>query len=126
MPEVYAQVLVKMVDKGEAPYVAVHKLQENLAEHGRSALLPKIARAFERLMQKRAQKTDTRLFVARDDDARHAKNEAEHALGNAHEHMSVHTDASLIGGWRVEAGEKLVDMSYKKQLLSIFNRATQY
>lgn len=125
MPEVYAHVLVRMVDKGEAPHAAVQKLHENLTEHGRSALFPKIARAFERLMQKRHQKTDVRLFVADQDDARHAKNEAEHSLGTAHEQMHVHTDSSLIGGWRVEAGERLVDMSYKKQLLSIFNRATQ-
>lgn len=125
MPEVYAHVLVRMVDKGDAPHTAVQKLQENLAEHGRSALLPKIAHAFERLMQKRRQKTDVRLFVAHHDDARHAKGEAEHALGSTHEHMHVHTDTSLVGGWRVEAGERLVDMTYKKQLLSIFNRATQ-
>lgn len=126
MPEVYAHVLVKMIGKGEAPHSVVQKLQENLTEHGRSALLPKIARAFERIMQKRGQRTDVRLFVAAHDDARHAKSEAEHALGTVHEHMHVHTDSSLIGGWRVEAGERLVDMSYKKQLLSIFNRATQY
>ena len=125
MPEVYAQVLVKMVDKGDAPHAAVHKLHENLAEHGRSALLPKIARAFERFMQQREKRTAVRLFVAHHNDARHAKNEAEHALGQAHVSLQVHTDTSLVGGWRVEAGEKLVDMSYKKQLLSIFNRATQ-
>lgn len=125
MPEVYAQVLVKMIDKGVAPHAAVQKLHENLTEHGRGALFLKIARAFERLMQKRNQKTNVRLFVAKQDDARHAKSEAEHALGSVHEHMQVHTDSSLIGGWRVESGEKLVDMSYKKQLLSIFNRATQ-
>lgn len=125
MQEAYAQALLKLVERGETPHAAVQKLSENLAKHGRSALMPKIARTFERLAQRQIGKTVVRLFVANDGDARHAKHEAEHALGAAHEHMQVKTDSSLIGGWRVEAGEKLIDMSYKKQLLAIYNRATQ-
>jgi F0F1-type ATP synthase delta subunit len=125
MPEAYAHVLTRLIEKGEAPQAAVQKLHENLVKSGRVALFPKIGRAFKRLAQKRIGKTAVKLFIAGDSDARHAKHEAEHALGTAHEKMDTHTDSSLIGGWRVEAGEKLVDMSYKKQLLAIFNRATQ-
>jgi F0F1-type ATP synthase delta subunit len=125
MQEPYAQALMKLVEKGETPHAAVQKLHENLVKSGRVALFPRIARAFERLAQKRIGKTAVKLFVAAESDARHAKHEAEHALGTAHEKMETHTDSSLIGGWRVEAGEIVVDMSYKKQLLAIFNRATQ-
>jgi F0F1-type ATP synthase delta subunit len=125
MPEAYAQVLNRLIEKGETPHVAVEKVHESLKTSGRMALFPKIARAFERLMHKKSGKTAVRLYVASEDDARHAKHEAEHALGATHEHMHVVADRTLIGGWRVEAGERLVDMSYKKQLLAIFNRATQ-
>ncbi len=125
MPEAYAQVLNRLLEKGEAPHAAVQKVHESLKASGRTALFPKIARAFERLMHKKNSRTAVRLFVATEGDSRNAKHEAEHALGTTHEHMQVVSDQSLIGGWRVEAGEKLVDMSYKKALLSIFNRATQ-
>jgi F0F1-type ATP synthase delta subunit len=36
----------------------------------------------------------------------------------------VHVDKSLIGGWRLEHQDMLVDTSYKQQLLDIFNRVT--
>ena len=39
--------------------------------------------------------------------------------------MKVRVDDSLIGGWRLEGRERLIDASYKELLLSIYNRATQ-
>jgi len=32
-------------------------------------------------------------------------------------------DESLIGGWRLEGKETLVDASYKRELLELFNRS---
>ncbi len=38
---------------------------------------------------------------------------------------NVQIDSDLIGGWRMESGEHLIDNSYKKHLLTIYNAATQ-
>ena len=39
--------------------------------------------------------------------------------------IEVKTDEHLIGGWRLEGREHLYDASFKKHLLSIYNRTIQ-
>src|SRR3954465_1149033 len=105
MHEIYAQVLKNMIEAGKQPHEAVAALKKNLEKHGRSALLPKIARAFERLAAKEARKNTVVLTVAKEKDAAHALKEAQHMLTEQGVKQSdiVHKiDSSLIGGWRLE------------------------
>lgn len=115
-----------MVEGGMSPSKAVHALAESLKAHGRVALLPRIARAFERLAERDARKNDLVLTVAREKDLAHAKKEAVKmlsSLGIESSDLKTQVDDSIIGGWRLEGKEHLVDASYKKQLLEIFNSA---
>lgn len=126
MEQAYAQALWQMVERGTAPSKAVHALAAMLKEHGREALLPRIARAFERLAQREARKDDVVLTVAREKDLAHAKKEVKEvlsSLGIESSDLKTQVDDSLIGGWRLEGKEHLVDASYKQQLLNIFNSA---
>ena len=68
------------------------------------------------------------LTVAREKDERSAKSAVKDVLADMNastKDVSVKVDESLIGGWRLEGREMLVDASWKKSLLSIYNRATQ-
>ena len=117
MEKNYALALWKTVEAGMEPKKAVHALAESLAKSGRATLMPRVLRAFKRIAEREASQNRERIFVAQEKDAAHAK----HASGAAHAHVEV--DETLIGGWRLEAGEKLVDASFKKYLLEMYNRA---
>jgi F0F1-type ATP synthase delta subunit len=124
----YAHVLWRLAGQGMEPAKAVRALYEYLKTNGREALMPRIATAFERLAAREDQKNTVTLSVAHEKDAPAAKVEAKELLAMlnlAAEDVAVRIDDSLIGGWRVEGREHLVDASFKKQLLSLYNRATQ-
>gem|GEM_PF-526935 len=145
MESAYAQALWKMVEDGMTPAKAVHALHGILKTHGREALLPRIASAFARIAAREAKRTGVILTVAREKDIHRARLEAKkylegmdaksarggsqpkadgpraQALGRD---LKTQIDDTLIGGWRLEGKEQLVDASYKNQLLELYNRAT--
>lgn len=123
----YAQALWNMVVGGMTPSKAVHALRETLKVHGREALLPRIASAFARIAEREAKRSDVVLTVAREKDERHAHGDIKELLvqlGVEARDLKTQVDDTLIGGWRLEGRELLVDASYKNQLLELFNRAT--
>ena len=127
MEQAYAQALWKMVEGGMTPTKAVHALQDILKTHGREALLPRIASAFARIAAREAKKTDVVLTVAREKDERRARKDIKEILtrlGVEAKGLKTQIDDTLIGGWRLEGKEHLVDATYKKQLLELFSRAT--
>ena len=127
METAYAQALWKMVEGGMTPVKAVRALQETLKTHGREALLPRIGSAFARIAERESKRNDIVLTVAREKDERRAHKETKEllsAMGIETKDLKTQVDDTLIGGWRLEGREQLVDASYKNQLLELFNRAT--
>lgn len=128
METAYALALWKMIEGGMKPKETVMKLREALGKRGRVNLTPKIARAFARIAEREHRKRVVTLSVAREKDALKAEREVKdilQELGVSAKDMKVRVDDSLIGGWRLEGRERLIDASYKELLLSIYNRATQ-
>ncbi len=128
MENAYAQALWGMVQKGKKPAEAVRLLKTSLEVRGRAALLPKIARAFARLAAREEGRSKMTLSVARAKDAKKAIKEVEKFLAEqkiSDVDVCEEIDESLIGGWRLEGRGVLVDASWKKSLLSIYNAATQ-
>src|SRR3990167_1366944 len=128
MQEAYAQALWKMVEGGLTPAKAVRALQETLKVHGREALLPRIASAFARIAQRETKRTDVVLTLAREKDERHAHKEIKEMLasiGVDAKDLKTQIDDTLIGGWRLEGKETLVDASYKNQLLELDRKSTR-
>ncbi len=124
----YAQALIRLLSKGMKPTEVVAAMRTNLEKMGRQALFPKIARAFARIVQRDRNKNGVVLTTARAHDQAHATREAHSLLSSldvAAKDLMHDTDDSLIGGWRLEGREILVDASFKKQLLSLYNRTTQ-
>lgn len=126
MEQAYAQALWKMVEGGMQPSKAVSALAEVLTQHGRLALMPRIGKAFTRIAARNAQKRTIVLSVAREKDERAAKHAAAEVLAQLEkgkEEIEVKIDDSLIGGWRLEGSELLVDRSYKTRLLDLFSKS---
>ncbi|MBI4094024.1 F0F1 ATP synthase subunit delta [Candidatus Kaiserbacteria bacterium] len=128
MESTYAKALWQMVEGGTTPKQAVAKLRDYLAGRGRINLLPRIGRALLRIAARERGKRAVVLSVAAKKDTAKAEREARQLLqelGADSGDVEIHVDDSLIGGWRLEGRECLVDASFKKSLLSIYNRATQ-
>jgi len=128
MEQAYAQALWQLIEGGMSPQKALHAMVESLKARGREALLPRIARAFEKLAQREVQKNTVVVSVAREKDESPAKRAAKKLLeeiGADTKNIEVKIDESLIGGWRLEGGGMLVDRSFKKSLLGMYNHATQ-
>lgn len=126
MEHAYAQALWKMVAGGSDARKAVHALQDTLSKEGRSSLLPRIVRAFERLAEREMKKESALLSIAREKDERHAKSEVKSildGLGIDPKDLKTQIDDTLIGGWRLEAKGVLVDASFKQQLIDLYNRS---
>ncbi len=116
-----------MVEEGMTPAKAVRALEVTLKVHGREALLPRIASAFVRLAERETKRSDVVLTVAREKDERRAHKEIKEMLTRMKvesKDLKTQIDDTLIGGWRLEGKETLVDASYKNQLLELYNRVT--
>ncbi len=116
---------------------AVHAIHDRLTKEGRAILMPRVAHAFSQIAERESKKSDYTLTVARDQDLAHAKKEAEKLISTytsetgadganlpAQAGLKTQVDDSLIGGWRLEGNERLVDVSYKKRLLDLYNGVT--
>ncbi len=116
-----------MVEEGVKPKEAVAKIREALEKRGRTSILPKVGRAFARIAAREGAKRAIVLSVAHEKDVPEAKRATKDILremGVEAEDVEVCLDETLIGGWRLEGREHLRDASYKKSLLSVYNRAT--
>jgi F0F1-type ATP synthase delta subunit len=128
MEQAYAQALWQMIEGGTSPKKALDAMVASLKSRGREALLPRIARAFERLAEREMRKNTVVVSVAKEKDASTAKREAKELLeeiGADTKDLDVKIDESLIGGWRIEGRGVLADRSFKKSLLEMYNHATQ-
>lgn len=127
MEKAYAQALWNAIAGGADHQKAVHAMQQMLKAQGREALMPRIAKAFERLAAHESARSTLTLVIADKHHEAHARKEAIETLkklGIDTQTIETRTDESLIGGWRLEGQEHLVDASYKKHLLAIYQAAT--
>lgn len=116
MPHAYARALIALVSKGLTPKEAVQKVFVSLEAKGRMGLAKSIARAFARDAEKELRRSRATLTVAHAKDAKKAS-----ANANIGEYEVI-TDPTLIGGWRLETFDSLIDQSWKKQLVSIYQK----
>jgi F0F1-type ATP synthase delta subunit len=80
-----------------------------------------------RIAARERAKNAVTLTLARAKDERAAQSAVKGLLkemGVSPKDIAVQLDESLIGGWRLEGRERLVDASFKKDLLSLYNRVT--
>lgn len=126
MEKAYAAALWKMVEGGMEHRKAVSAIRETLKNQGRERLLPRVARAFERIALREAKKNDLVLTVAAEKEGAAAKRDAATLLKSMgiEADLKTQVDDTLIGGWRLEGKGVLVDQSYKKHLLDIYNAVT--
>ena len=86
--------------------------------------MPRIAKAFERLAAREEARAKITLTIANQQDEQRARQEASGGSDLPKQRIEVEVNPTLIGGWRLEGQESLIDASYKKHLLAIYTAAT--
>lgn len=125
-PEPYAQALWKALEGGIEPKRAVKALVRELEAAGRPRLLSRIGKVFARIAERELRKNRVTLTLARKADEAKGKHAVREILKElSAKDIDVRIDENIIGGWRLEGKGMLVDESFKKQLLSIYNRSIQ-
>ena len=128
MEAVYAQALWNVIAKGKNPKAAITSVRKVLLARGRAELLPKVARAFRRIAEREIRKDQIILSVARNKDAKRIPRTFKVLFKRAGidtKAIVTRIDDTLIGGWRLEGREQLIDASYKKYLLEMYNTITR-
>jgi F0F1-type ATP synthase delta subunit len=126
MEQAYAQALWSITTKGASAKDAIASLRALLEREGRSTLLLRIGKALQRIAAREERRQSLTLSVASEKDAKGARAKAEAVLkemGVDSEGLKTQVDDTLIGGWRLEGREVLIDASYKQDLLDIYNRS---
>ena len=127
METIYAQALWVMIRNGMEPTKAVSRMGEKMTREGRGALLSRMGRAFRRIAHREIGRTALTLTVS---DVAHTDSARISALARVSgtnvdtKHVEVRVDDSIIGGWRFEGNEMLIDASYKKYLLDMYHAIT--
>lgn len=128
MEKQYALALWKLVEGGMKPAVAVSAISARLSAEGRSLLLPRVGREFSRIAEREQKRRTMVLTVARTSDVSSSEKEAKEAAKKAgipHDTFETRVDDTIIGGWRLEGDEHLLDASHKQQLLDLYARVTR-
>ena len=98
---------------------------KTVIENGHAHLFPKIVKAFERLITKDTKRSTIRITSATAMTEEKIlellrKEPFKHALSPKHKHVERRMDDSIVGGVVVESGTTLIDASYKRMLLDLY------
>ena len=118
-PETYAQAMWFLLNEGEKPKAVVAKVRAALQARGGLALWPRIVYTFKQLTARKMRRHHSALFVARKKDEKTARRES-----GARDAELV-LDPNLIGGWRYEDKEGLIDATCKRHLLALYDRVSR-
>lgn len=102
----------------------VESLVALLKRKGHLSLRPAIAREYRRLSMLEGEKGRARVVLAREQDAAKFRNEIAEELAaiSMTGESRQEYDGTLVGGYRIEHKDTVVDASYKTQLLSLYRK----
>lgn len=118
----YIQAVRQLLREGHDPEAVFHELKAVLARKGHEKLHAQILRGVAMQIEKDMQGTKAIVTLARTEDStkeKHAIAAALETLGSTSDHETV-IDPTIIGGFVLRQGGKMLDTSYKKQLLTLY------
>ena len=103
---------------------AVSKLVKVLKSKGHLKLLPSIVAEFERILGLGRDTETMTITCARKEDFDKYRSELKNHLGHSDASFTEEKiDETIIGGFILQKGETVVDGSYKKKLLLLYQNA---
>ncbi len=127
MKNVYATALVENILAGVSPETALANLKMLLQSRGHSRLWSQILKTAKRELVNKLERTSPQVVVA-DADHKHldvAIKEALTLLGATDESYLVKIDKTLGGGFSLRVRGQLIDKSYKRTLINLYEKITK-
>ena len=111
-------------DQKTSADVAVSKLIKLLKYKGHIKLLPSIAEEFEKIIDVSRDESTMSITCAKEEDFKIHRGELQEHLGHSgSEYTKEVIDETIIGGFILRKGETIIDGSYKKKLLLLYQNA---
>lgn len=126
MPIEYAHALhnsLKGVTKDSEVNNYVDALISTLKKSGKLKALPSILREFERIQLKK-NSHKPKLTIANESHKAGALKELEGKIAGSSSDITITIDQNIVGGWRYENNDTLLDTSYKAALIELYRRIT--
>ncbi len=128
MKKHYINAVVELLLQGNDPDAVLMNLKKVLQQKGHDALYAEILKGVETELSLQENKERPAIFVATEKDSVTFKKEIGAELSRLDAKASdatVTVDASLIGGFLITHKGKLINRSYKQQLLSLYRSITK-
>ena len=123
LPGEYAQALLEL-SKEKSPKEATDNLIALLKEKGHSSLLPSILEEYLKASERERDSETIVLTIAKTKDASKFKAELQEHMEHSDAAFTKEVvDETIIGGYILEKGEMVIDASYKKKLLLLYQSA---
>lgn len=118
----YAHALIHATERGISHEEAVNKFVTILKRKGHLKLLPRIVRELGRIQIRHDRVHGARVRLARAEDKEQLREIINKKLAelNVNEEPQMVEDDTVIGGYVIETGSKMVDGSYKSALMKLY------
>lgn len=127
MKQAYVTVLTNSLLLGQSPEAALINTKALLSKKGHLRLWPQILKATKRVLEAKLKSHIPQVTVAKKGTITEAKIKSTLALLGAVETESFTevVDSTLVGGFTARFKGKLVDQSYKRALLNLYQNITK-
>ena len=118
----YSSAIFDLLVKQRGDEAVFASLQSLLKKKGHEKLYPHILKDLLKKFEKNAKQTSTKVFVRREKDAQSLESSILKAVAtlSTDTNFTTQVDPTLIGGFKVVGQDKVIDQSYKKQLLAVY------
>ncbi len=123
----YAKALAELLsDRPASEGAAIaERLVETARKNGHAHLLPRIARAYEKIAKKNERARTVEVVTAhKSDPALVTATAKKNGVATEGMHVVSRTDATLVGGALVRTRSERIDMSYKRALMELYKKLT--
>ncbi len=117
----YSTAAFELLIEGKDEKSILENLERVLKDHGHERLYPKILGDLAQRLKKQEEKKGATVTLARTGDEALLKDQIKDALTklNVTDYITK-IDPSITGGFIAQGGEKRIDASYKKTLLTLY------
>ncbi len=126
LTEDYTTAVLELLGEGKTPESVIKRLKESLTRKGHTRLLPRILKRLLIRIEAEEGALVPQVTLAKAKDENAHKEKITHLLESlsTNSDYTLTIDETIVGGVVVKHEDKIIDASYKKQLLTLYRTLT--
>lgn len=123
----YIGAVTELLNEGRDGARVLSQLAETLARKGHSSLYPRILHGVQHELERRQALTTAHVTVSSTHDSARLAPKIKAALAelNITKEPETRIDGTIIGGFTITHGDRIIDHSYKTQLVALYRALTE-